>query len=139
MTSIQDKLLQAKDLIDEALKEMGVVKTEGNQPKVSVSATKKIATSGGVDFTTNARAFFKQHAGKLTGPKKFVLVLAYLAKGGETSHSADEITQLWNQVGGVMGGTYAPVYSTRAKEQDWVDSPKYGSYVLRPNWKQIFD
>ena len=138
MTSVQEKLLQAKGLIDEALKEMGVVKAEGNQPRVS--APKRTATiSGAVDFTTNARAFFKQHAGKLTGPKKFVLVLAYLAKGGETPHSTDEITQLWNQVGGVMGGTYAPVYSTRAKEQDWVDSPKYGSYVLRPNWKQIFD
>jgi len=136
MTSIQDKLLQAKSLIDEALEEMGGV---AESKKFKVPTAKKATKDVTVDFSTNERAFFKRYAGKLAGPKKFVLVLAYLAKGGETTHTWEEITHLWSKVEGVMGGACAGVYGTRAKEQDWVDSPKSGSYVLRPNWKQIFD
>ena len=53
-------------------------------------------SSASVHFEMNERAFIKRYARKLgNGPKKFVLVLAYLAKGDASKEvSLNEIEQL---------------------------------------------
>lgn len=91
------------------------------------------------DFGKNPRAFFKKYAKDLSGPKKFVLCLAYLVKGDSTDiKTLDEVSAIWSSVHGLMGADFKRMYGTRAKEYDWVDSPKTGSYTLNPNWSDIF-
>jgi hypothetical protein len=36
-------------------------------------------------------------------------------------------------------GEWNRAHSTRAKDHEWVDSPKNGMYVLLPSWKGIFN
>jgi len=39
----------------------------------------------------------------------------------------------------LLGGKFNLAYPNRAKENEWVDSPKRGIYVLLPGWKGIFN
>jgi hypothetical protein len=92
-------------------------------------------------FESNARAFVKRYAKGLSGPKKFVLVLAYLTKGdihGEVS--LGDIEKLWNsmKVSTLLGMKFNLSVSNRAKESGWVDSKKRGFYNLDRTWKEIF-
>lgn len=95
-----------------------------------------------VDFGLNQRAFLKRHARKLSGgPKKFVAVLACLAKG-DTSKDVplNDIVQLWNKSSSksLLGMKFNRFFSTTARENGWVDSRKRGFYRLESSWKGIF-
>lgn len=95
-----------------------------------------------LDFDMNPRAFLKLHSNilKLSGPRKFVLIVAYLVKGDESIvKTMNEINTLWDRVRGIMGGELKSMYVTRARESDWIDSPKAGTYQLRPRWREIFE
>lgn len=92
-----------------------------------------------LDFSLNSRAFFKKYGKGLSGPKKFVLVVAYLAKGNSDSGvSYEEAEKCWKKHKTLLGGTMANNYGTRAKEGEWLDSPKYGIYILTGKWQEIF-
>jgi hypothetical protein len=91
-----------------------------------------------LEFTLPARAFMKQHAKRLGGPAKFTLLLAWMTKGkaGDAKSSRD-IEKAWNKMTELMGGKFNPAYTTRAKTNGWVDTPKRtGSYVLLERWAQ---
>lgn len=92
-----------------------------------------------LDFNSNPRAFFKKYTHGLPGPKKFVLVVAYIAKG-RTSVVVPfgQIQKIWDSNRGALGGgkLTSRTYGTRAKEKDWVESPKYGSYRLTDKWRE---
>lgn len=91
-----------------------------------------------LDFSVNPRAFFKHYSANLSGPKKFALAVAYLSKGNtEQAVSLEAIITLWSSVEGVMDGAYKSMYATRAKESDWIESARSGTYLLRPKWMQI--
>lgn len=95
-----------------------------------------------VDFGLNQRAFLKRYAKKLSGgPKKFVAVLACLAKG-DTSKDVplSEIEQLWNKSSSknLLGMKFNRFFSTTARENGWADSEKRGFYRLESSWKDIF-
>lgn len=93
-----------------------------------------------VSFSTPIRAFVKQHARDMSGAKKFTLLAAYLAKGQMGKEvQMTEIEKQWNKMKPLLGGKLNRAHSTRAKESGWVDSPKYGVYVILPDWKGIFD
>jgi hypothetical protein len=58
--------------------------------------------------------------------------------GGKTDVqiTREAIEKLWNKSKGVLGGNrFHPMYGTRAVEEGWINSPKWGTFVLRPDWR----
>ncbi len=115
---------------------------EGKKQPLKISEAKAPQQQKGahipeLDFTMSVRAFIKRYARRMSGPKKFTLLLAYLANG-DTSKSIkfDVIKKHWKK--GLFGGKINSFYSTQAKDRDWIDSQKKEEYNLRPSWKEIF-
>lgn len=98
-------------------------------------------SSSDLDFSLNERAFIKKYSSGFNGQEFFVLISAYLAEGkiGATIDLL-EIKSIWKSCAGMIKVPYASIFSTRAKENGWVDSLKdaRGSYVLGKNWQEIF-
>jgi hypothetical protein len=93
-----------------------------------------------VSFSTPIRAFVKQHAPNLSGPQKFALLTAYLTKGdGKKEVLMVDVEKQWNRMKPLLGGKFNFAYTTRAKDNGWVDSPKRGVYIVLPGWKGILD
>jgi len=93
-----------------------------------------------VDFEVNERAFAKKHAKGLSGPKKFALVIAYLAKGDPKKEiPLKAVEKVWNRMTALLGGRFNRFYSNKAKENGWVNSTKNGMYALRPEWREILE
>ena len=97
---------------------------------------KPASTMGGrIDFGVPLRAFLMRHA-RGTGAQNFAVLLAHMT-GGKTDvqvpHS--DLEAAWARNKGVLGGGYARVYATRSKGEGWSDSPKRGTFVLRPEWR----
>lgn len=137
---IQNKLRQIVSLAEACLAELGVAKPK-DQGRVARAASKKIAIQiGKLNFKLNSRAFFKKYGKGLSGPKRFVLVVAYLAKGNKQSDiTSDEVKNCWNKHQKLLGGKLTTgVYGTRAKEDGWLDAAKNGSYHLTDSWETIF-
>ncbi|MHB8624435.1 MAG: hypothetical protein ACYDBA_13945, partial [Sulfuricaulis sp.] len=94
-----------------------------------------------LDFESNARAFVKRNARSLSGPKKFVLLLAFLAKGDlKKKIPLGDIKKLWNTMKSksTLGMKFNLFFTNNAKEHGWVDSKKRGLYNLDRSWKKIF-
>jgi hypothetical protein len=93
-----------------------------------------------INFATPIRAFVKLHARNLTGAQKFALLVAYLTRGdGQKEIQMTEVENNWNRMKPLLGGKFNLAYTTRAKDNGWVDSPKRGIYKILPDWKGIFD
>ncbi|MBV6474994.1 MAG: hypothetical protein MOGDAGHF_00506 [Rhodocyclaceae bacterium] len=92
-----------------------------------------------IDFTQSARAFVLAHGRKMSGPQKFALLVAWIAKG-KTDVIVDiqRVQTDWNRMTAPMGGKFNPAYTTRACDKSWTESPKKGSYRLRSTWTGIF-
>jgi hypothetical protein len=74
----------------------------------------------------------------MSGAQKFTLLLAHLTKGDTKKEVAlATIQKQWSKLKGSLGD-WNPAHSTRAKDREWVDSPKSGTYVLLSGWKGIF-
>jgi hypothetical protein len=98
------------------------------------------ANTTAVGFSSPIRAFMKKNSRGMGGPQKFALLLAYLVKGdGHKQVRLYEIQKQWNKMKGIVGGEFNRAHSVRAKDHEWVDSPKQGAYVLLPGWKGIFN
>ena len=86
-------------------------------------------------FSLNPRAFMKKYGRGRSGPQKFTLLLARLANGdGSKEVSFEAIKDQWDKMKGIIG-KFNSAYSTRAKDEDWIDTKKQGVYVLKPSWK----
>jgi hypothetical protein len=73
------------------------------------------------------------------GSQKFTLLVAYMSKG-DTHKPVPlaDIEKQWNKMKTLVDGKFNRAHTIRAKEHEWVDSPKTGMYVLLPGWKGIF-
>jgi hypothetical protein len=94
-----------------------------------------------LDFTLNERAFIKKYSSDFNGQEVFTLIVAYLSGGREADHvDLSRIKTVWQSCKGIIGISYARTYSTRAKENGWVDAVKdsKGSYLLGKHWQDIF-
>ena len=99
-------------------------------------ATQVAAT---VSMSSPIRPFVRKHARDMGGAQKFTLLLAHIAKGDTKKEVAlATIQKQWNKMKGTLGD-WNRAHSTRAKDQEWVDSPKNGMYVLLSGWKGIFN
>ena len=90
-----------------------------------------------LDFGMQERAFIKRNAAGLSGPKKFVLLVAYLAKGNLGREVLlKDVAQHWNRMTApsLLGGKFNRFYSNSSRENDWVETKKPGVYSLRPSW-----
>lgn len=137
---INGKLHQIQSLIGECIDLAAQLQAVPSKPTKPSGRTRRLDTS--VDFDLHQRAFMKRYAKNLSGgPKKFVAVLAYLAKGDSGKEvPLKEIQQLWNKMRSksLLGMKYNGFFSTSAKDNGWVNSKKYGFYKLERSWKDIF-
>lgn len=102
-------------------------RTSGREPRAPARTSP--------DLSLPVRAFMKRHAKGLSGPQKFAALLARLSGGkAGAAISLKDIEKAWNRMTGLMGGRFHPAYTTRAKENGWVDTPKTGHYALLPGW-----
>jgi hypothetical protein len=105
-----------------------------------VHLTPKQGSKTDIDLSLPERAFFKRYSSSLSGPKQFVLVLAYLAKGKVGNEVAlSEIKSRWGKMTSILRNDFNPSFTNTAKEQGWVDVKKTGIYVLHSTWDRILD
>lgn len=136
--NIRDNLLEIKALVDVCLADLD----RGVPPRTTkpTQRTQSIANTQ-VDLDVPIRPFVKKYAKGMSGPKKFTLLLARLAKGDFKAEIAlAEIERNWNKMrsASLMGMNFNRFYPMQAKNSDWVDSGRKGFYKLRPSWRNIF-
>jgi hypothetical protein len=130
-------LQQIKALADEALKEHRPSSSR-SAPGAAAKTTFSKPIYQQIDLDMPMRAFIKKHARSLSGPKRFALLVARLAKGKtNVVIQMKDLNHHWNKMRGLLGGELKRVYSTRAKEGGWIDTEKHGSYRLTSAWKNI--
>lgn len=135
---LKQNLEQIKVLAEECLADLGnksLIKSKSSQQHERLSVISQL------DFTMRERAFVKRYAKGMSGPEKFTLLLACLAKGDLRKNiKLAEIKKYWNRMtkNSLLGMEFNLFYSSEAKEQDWVETKKHGEYNLRPSWKGIF-
>jgi hypothetical protein len=137
---VAECLKQAGDLISEALTLLSekAVKPSVAAPKVKKPDKRK---TGDPDFSTPIRPFVKQNANGMNGARKFTLLVAYLSQGDLTKSVAlSDIESHWNKMTdkNLLGVKFNRLYTSQAKNEDWVHSPGKGVYQLRPAWKAVF-
>jgi hypothetical protein len=133
------KLQEARALLDECIAELGGKRSRANRKTARPIAP--IKPSGKPDFTQPLRPFIKRHAKEMSGPKKFTLVLSWLAKGDLKKEVAlKDIHKQWDRMTtrSLLGMEFNRFYAGQAKDNDWVESKKQGFYNLRPSWHEIF-
>ena len=93
-----------------------------------------------IKYNMSASAFMKKHSTKnMNGPKKFVLLLAYLAKGDVNQNiELNKIEKTWNKMNRILKKHYNRSDSIVARDNGWVDTRKHGQYYLRDSWQEIF-
>jgi len=90
------------------------------------------------DFEKGFRSFAKTYGKGLSGPRKFVVVVAWLGKG-----SADKQVRLadaeskWRKTTALLG-SFNRKFTVVARENDWVETKRTGYYNLRPSWQEAF-
>jgi len=99
----------------------------------------KKTTGADVDFSLNERAFVKRYAVDKSGPKKFVLLLAYFSKGEVNKNiELSELKKHWNKMTAkTLLGKFNMFYSNDAKTRGWIDSKEYGNYNLTNEWENV--
>jgi hypothetical protein len=117
-----------------------LVAVAGAHPRKTPDRRRQGLSQTSPDFSLPVRAFIKRYAKSLGGPQKFTVLLARLTGGkAGTTVSVREIEKAWNRMTELMGGRYNSAYTTRAKDNGWVDTPKIGSYALLPGWEKALD
>ena len=136
---IAQRLRQAHELISEAMDLLGDdLSISAPTEKQKKSTAKK--PSRDLDFNTPIRPFVKRHAAGLNGAAKFTLLVAHLAQGDESKTiSLSDVEGQWNKMTdrALLGMKFNRLYTSEAKNNDWVHAPAKGMYQLRPSWQEI--
>ncbi|MFA6554339.1 MAG: hypothetical protein WCS89_02410 [Candidatus Paceibacterota bacterium] len=135
-------------------KQLRFIKEAVNQCLLSIDTLEEDEVSGndgvmeksvslsteGVDFSMQSRAFFKKYAKGMSGTKVFVLMIAYFVnKNKVDTVSYSDIQKEWSKMTVIIKHKPSTTFAVRAKESDWISSPKNSLYSLRPTWKDIFN
>lgn len=95
-----------------------------------------------LDFSLNIRAFVRKFVAGNSGPRKFVLLLAYLVEG-KTGKDVElaKIQKEWNNMSSkrLLNGEFNRYYSNEAKTQGWVNSNERGIYCLSNSWRDAYE
>lgn len=138
-TKLIEMLGQIKVLVDQCITLLGDETSTRPTSKTKLERPSKI-TPKGLDFHLPERAFIRAYARNLSGPKKFVLLIAYLAKGKvNVDVQLRDVEKHWNRMTSpsLLDGKFNRFYSNAARERGWVDTKKAGIYVLRPTWMDV--
>jgi hypothetical protein len=94
----------------------------------------------GLDYNLDAASFAEKYAYKLNGPRRFLLMLAYFAKGrANTPVPVLSVRDEWRKLSGKNQlGSFNGLYSNKAKKLGGADSLKRGVYILTDNWQNCF-
>lgn len=97
------------------------------------------ALSDDLDFSLNERTFAKRYATGKSGPRRFTILVAYLAHGKvDQNVELSEIRRRWNKMSAKnMLGKFNMFYPNDAKTRGFVDSKQYGFYSLTKEWKNV--
>ena len=127
-------LRQIKILVDDALR--GSELQIPPEPHKHKPPSSTISHASEIDFSKPIRPFMKVYSSGLSGPKKFVLLLARLS-GGEITKEVNlsEIQEAWNRMTVILQMEFNRFFPSQAKDRDWVESKKKGLYNLRPDWR----
>jgi hypothetical protein len=135
---LRRKLEEARKLIDDAIVLMSGIDASARRTKDT--GAKKADSGTTLDFSMSDRAFVKANTKGMSGPKKLVMLVAYLAKGQETARvPVTDITAAWARMTGILGMKFNPAHVSRARDNDWIDTEKTGVYLLRPSWKRVLE
>lgn len=137
---ILQKLQSARQVIDDCIELLSAAPASASTKPVKVRAQKTARPS--LNFSLNERNFIRTHGKGLSGPKKFVLLLAREAKGKVgVEIELDVLRTKWNKMTSkpLMGYKFNLFYPNDAKTRGWIDSTKPGSYHLCDTWMEIFD
>lgn len=115
----------------------------GDNPEIRRTATsKRVQRSGGepafVDFGKPVRPFIKTYCKGLSGPRKFTLLLSWLAKGDAKKQvTLSDLQKQWNRMKAksLLGMKFNLFFPAAARDNDWVESRNRGLYNLRPHWR----
>lgn len=132
---IIQKIKQIKALLEECINELSVQQTT----KRNIGSQGKIITKD-LDFGIPIRPFVKRYAKGLSGPKKFVLLLAWFVKGDEKKEvSLSDLQVQWEKMKGssLLGLEFNRFFPAEAHENDWIERVRKGFYRLRPDWRNI--
>lgn len=128
------KLQKIQELLSECIAELS--KSEQIKPSNKIEASNLIRKD--LDFSLNIRAFMKKYGKDLSGPKKFTLLIAYIAEGDDKKIvKSEELSKELKSLKSFFNGKTKKNYSTRAKENGWINSPNRGGYVITKNWLDI--
>jgi hypothetical protein len=124
-------LRQIQTLVNDALRQ-----SPAALPGKPALAPKPIALNDPLAFDMNILAFMNKYARNSNGQQKFTLLVAYLAKGNtDVEVSTLDVRTQWNNMKTVLGGSFNPVSSNRAKSGGWVEPGKKGVWKLSGSWK----
>jgi hypothetical protein len=91
-----------------------------------------------MDFDGGPRPFIKKYGVGLSGPEKLILLVAYFAKGKtQAPVTRTTVVDQWKRMTSIMGGKYNGAYDTRARDTNYLLSPKPGVFELRLGWEKI--
>jgi len=129
------RLQQVKVLVGELINELKPKGRSTNKTLVISKLRRSITPN--ISFNLSLLAFMNKYSRGLSGPQKFTLLLARLAKGNtKTEIPFQELKRQWNKMKTVMGGAFNPAHANRAKAKGWVDSTKHGFYHVCELWKE---
>ena len=132
--------MDVRDAIDECIAFLSTSATSKTTKSTKVRVQKKGRPS--LNFTLNERNFIRTYGKGLSGPKKFVLLLALEVKGKVGIEAElDVLRTKWNKMTSkaLMGYKFNLFYPNDAKTRGWIDSKKVGHYHLTSEWEKIFD
>jgi hypothetical protein len=128
------KLEQVKNLAEECIDQLQRGAEKQRSRKVAHEDKPREAVS--LDFSKDVRPFMKSYGKNLSGPRAFVLLLAWLTKGDcERQVELSEIEQEWNRLTALLRSDFNRKFSLVARENDWVEAKKQGLYNLRSSWR----
>jgi hypothetical protein len=133
-SSVASKLKQVKVLVDECLRSLD---NQENHQTEAIPTETPNSVAQEIDFTRPIRPYMKTFV-DLSGSRKFVLLLAWLAKGDpEKQIPLADVQSQWDNMSGMLKIKFNRKFSSEAREADWVDTRKSGLYNLRPNWTKV--
>ena len=138
-TELEKQLRLIRDAAEKCFQTLDGSTSEDKDEAVFVKDEARLAVDPDIDFSMQARAFFKKHAKDMSGPKIFTLMVAYFVnRKSIEAASLTDIQGEWSKMKSIIKPKFSPTFALRARENDWIVSPKNSLYSLRPNWKEIF-
>lgn len=129
------KLKELRTIAEECLT---LVAGETETPLADGQVTMAGKQREGLDFGKPIRPFMKSYSKNLSGSKKFVLLVAWLARGDLKKQIAlSEVKKRWSQMTAILEMEFNLFFTGDAKDRDWVETKSKGLYSLRPGWRDI--